>query len=139
MKRQNKHPASKRWCICCGKNYTLDPHHKHPKSQEGSDEDANKVLACRDCHSLYHALCGQRLAMKVAARVRNFLTWMAEFPGTSFMGPREGLGPADMAPEFVIQEVGHFMLKPEYKDYSKGCLSTLGKITPTPGWGDVKA
>lgn len=114
-------------CICCGK-LAQDKHHPHPQSQGGTEE--GEVPACRDCHSLYHAICGQQLAKTVKARVRNFGQWMSKFPKSSLMG--SGLHPADMAAEFVIQEAGHFLLTREYEDYSGGCLSTLGKVTTYP-------
>jgi hypothetical protein len=113
-------------CICCNKA-ARDPHHPHPKSQGGKDK--GEVPACRDCHSLYHAICGPQLAKTVKARVTNFGVWMSKFPGCGFMGPQEGLRPGDMAPGFVIQEAGHFLLWRVYEDFSEGCLSTLGKVT----------
>ena len=61
----------KLWCICCGNTMRLDPHHRHPQSQGGKDVDENKVKACRDCHSLYHAICGQGLAKLAKDRVKN--------------------------------------------------------------------
>lgn len=117
------------FCICCGKP-ALDKHHQHPKSQGGTDK--GEVLACRDCHSLYHAICGQGLAKTVKARVRNFGVWMSKFPARSFMGPREGLRPACMAPDFVIEEAGQFLLAGKLEDLSAGRLSTLGKVTEYP-------
>lgn len=116
-------------CICCGKP-AQDKHHPHPQSQGGTEE--GEVPACRDCHSLYHALCGQRLAKTVKARVTNFGVWMSKFPGCGLMGPQEGLRRGDMAPGFVIQEAGHFLVLQKHKDYSGGRLSTLGKVTEYP-------
>ncbi len=114
-------------CICCGQT-PCDLHHLHPQSQGGSENGT--VPVCRGCHSLYHSICGQRLAKTVKARVRNFGQWMSKFPKSSLMG--SGLHPADMAPEFVIQEAGHLLLTRKYKDFSGGRLSRLGKVTQYP-------
>ena len=106
----------------------LDPHHQQPKSQGGEET----VTACRDCHSLYHEICGQRLASTVNARVQNFIMWMSKFPGASLMGPREGIRPGDMAPGFVHEEAGHFRLTGAYVDFSKGCLSRIEPVKVYP-------
>jgi hypothetical protein len=116
-------------CICCNKP-ARDPHHPWPKSQGGADK--GEVPACRDCHSLYHAICGQQLAKTVKARVRNFGVWMSKFPQHDMMGHSPGINPAAMAPMFVREEAGHFLLTQEYEDFSEGCLSTLGKVTTYP-------
>lgn len=116
-------------CICCNKP-ARDKHHPHPKSQGGTDK--GEVPACRDCHSLYHAICGQQLAKTVKPRVRNFGKWMAKFPGCSLLGPQEGLRPADMAPGWLQEEAGHFLLTRSHVDFSEGCLSTLGKVKTYP-------
>ena len=118
-------------CICCGKiwredNEFDDEHHRWPTSQNGPDVDTNKVKACRDCHSLYTEICGQRLAMKVKARVANFCAWMKRFPPSGLLG--QGLHPANMAPDFVLEEAGEFIFSGDLVDLSKGRLSTLGKI-----------
>ena len=82
--------------------------------------------ACRDCHSLYHAICGQQLAKTVKARVANFGLWMEKFPPCGLLG--QGLRPAEMAPSFVLEEAGEFIFSGTHVDFSEGRLSTLGKI-----------
>lgn len=113
-------------CICCNKP-ARDAHHPHPKSQGGTDE--GEVPACRDCHSLYHSICGQQLAKTVKARVTNFGAWMGKFPGVHLIAPRGGLRPADMAPRFVIRESQMLKDTQRHVNLSGGCLSTLGKVT----------
>ena len=116
-------------CICCGRP-PFDKHHPWPKSQGGTDE--GEVFACRDCHSLYHAICGQGLAKTVKARVKNFGVWMSKFPKPDLMGHSPGINPAGMAPVFVREEAGHWLLSGEFHDYSEGRLSTHGKIKEYP-------
>ena len=112
-------------CICCGKP-ARDKHHPWPKSQNGKDRGT--VTVCRDDHSLYHAICNPQLAATVKARVANFGQWMSKFPQSDMMGHLPGINPADMAPDFVQEESGHFILHRKHKDLSEGCLSTLGKV-----------
>ena len=126
----------KRACICCNKP-ARDPHHPHPQAQGGTDEGT--VPVCRDCHGLYHNICGQGLAKFVKARVRNFGIWMSKFPKHDMLGHAPGINPADMAPVFVREEAGHFILTQEYQDFSEGCLSTLGKVKTYPPRKRLKA
>lgn len=151
MKKKKSVITSKLWCICCGKPWTpsneyCHKHHRHPKSQNGGDEDTNIELACKDCHELYN-VNNMQLAQgtdtaSVKARVRNFKLWIANFPDApvDFFGPKGGLRPWDMAPDFVLEEVGHFMLSvnTEYKDYSNGRLSRLGKVSVYPKRTNMK-
>lgn len=111
-------------CICCGK-LARDPHHPWPKSQGGADE--GEVPACRDCHSLYHSICGQQLAKTVRARVVNLGMWMALFPSCR-LGDTEGPMPARMAPGFVIGEATRYRNTGELVGLSGDRLSTLGKV-----------
>jgi hypothetical protein len=53
---------------------------------------------------------------------------MREFPGLPFMGPLEGINPARMAPEFVRQEVEHYMFSGEFESFAGDSLSTIGKV-----------
>lgn len=116
-------------CICCGKP-SCDPHHPQPQSQNGTAEGT--VPVCRACHSFYHAICGQRLAKTVKARVANFGVWMCNFPGCTLTKPKQGPDPARMAPTFLIAEAKHFKHFGQYRDLSEGCLSTLGKVKEYP-------
>ncbi len=113
-------------CICCGK-IARDPHHPHPQSQGGTDK--GEVPVCRDCHGLYHAICGQGLATTVKARVANFMKWMSKFPGVSLLGPTGGCNPSLMAPDWLVHEVEYYMFEQGYQDFSKGCLSMIPKVT----------
>ena len=116
-------------CICCNKP-ARDPHHPHPKSQGGADK--GEVPACRDCHSLYHAICGPGLAKTVKAREINFAVWMDQFPGCTLTKPKSGPDPARMAPPFVIAEAEHLRHFKRHRDLSEDCLSTLGKVKTYP-------
>ena len=72
------------------------------------------------------------MAKTVKARVANFGQWMSKFPKPDMMGHRPGINPAEMAPLFVREEAGHWLLSGEFHDYSEGCLSTHGKIKEYP-------
>lgn len=125
------------FCICCGKPWSAgnewdDEHHRQPKSQNGTDDPQNKVRVCRECHEKYHNICGQRLAARVEDRVTNFRHWASQFKGVTFFGFRGGIRPADMAPDFVHDEVGYFILTGISLDYSDGCLSRIGRVSEYP-------
>ena len=125
------------FCICCGKGWHkdweyCDSHHRWPKSQNGPDTDKNLVMVCRSCHELYNNICGQVLASKVKARIINFVQWMKEFPDVKILDKNQGKTPANMAPDFVHDEVGQYMYDGSFTDFSKGCLSRLGKVSVYP-------
>lgn len=117
-------------CICGPDHVGGNPHHRQPRSQNGFDSPGNLVAACPDCHKKYHTSCGQQLSKDVISRVGNFHMWMLRWTDApiSLMGPQRGINPKMMAPDFVIAEWAYWWCLGQYRNFSDGCLSRLGKI-----------
>jgi hypothetical protein len=134
VRRYKVKPINPKACRCCLSSIADQEHHRQPKSQNGSDEPKNLVAVCEGCHSLYHTMTNQRLASTPKARVRNFVDWLAQWPGTEteVCGKKHGPHPYLMAPEWMVQEWADSQCGAEPKDLSNGCLSNLGKVSSYP-------
>lgn len=120
-------------CQCCLVNIASETHHRQPKSQNGGEEPENKARVCTDCHRSYHSFC-MTLANTAKARVRNFVTWLAQWPGTEMelCGKKKGSNPFIMAPEFVHTEWVNASVMGETDDLSEGRLSNIGRVQEYP-------
>jgi len=128
---RRKKPIDPRSCECCRVNLADDPHHPWPKSQGGKDKGT--INACRDCHSRYHAIVGQRLAKRALARAKNHQKWYSTWDvGVDLMGKKGGVNPHIMAPEWVVQEWADYLSMGEVDGRNDKKLSQLGTIMPSP-------
>ena len=131
MSRHRTKAIDPKACECCLVQIATEEHHRQPRSQNGGEEPENKPRVCGDCHTLYNIHC-MTLAKTPEARVRNFALWLAEWPDCKMelCGKKKGPNPFVMAPEFLLDEWALFNAVGETDDFSEGCLSNLGKITP---------
>lgn len=120
-------------CQCCGLAVATQKHHRHPKSQNGSDDPENTPSVCDGCHDLYN-VNNQTLAKTPEARARNFQLWLDQWPDAKMecCGKKRGPNPYIMAPDWVVREWSNMMTAGETDDLPKGCLSALGKIITYP-------
>jgi hypothetical protein len=42
------------FCVACGRRDNLNHHHMKPRVHGGSDDDANMITLCRECHGIMH-------------------------------------------------------------------------------------
>jgi 5-methylcytosine-specific restriction endonuclease McrA len=84
-------------CIVCGATFSIDPHHRLPKSKGGTDDPDNVVAMCRDHHEEFHNTCGvittSRMSTKVLQRVTNAKKWFKKYPRQKYPEAYKALPP----------------------------------------------